>query len=237
MERFRHRGRRRMRVHPRRPPAWRTASGGEGNSTVTPCRCGTAGSGRAALASPGLGAVGRGFPRQESGEPRGAIAARLGQDGAAGRERNPGAKSPWRPEGRKKGLAVEAASRHADGMDQTPQLAAQIAPWLTPVVVLTVLGLMWRSMLRLEDRLGKRIDDTSAALGKRIDDASAALGKRIDDTSAALGKRIDDTNRRIDGLDGRLRTIENTQAEIKGKLDFVEAYMVGRNDARTAAAE
>ena len=211
MERFRHRVRRRMRVHPRRPPAWRTASGGEGNSTVTPCRCGTAGSGRAALASPGLGAVGRGFPRQESGEPRGAVAARLGQDGAAGRERNPGAKSPWRPEGRKKELAFEAAPRHADGMDQTPQLAAQVAPWLTPVAVLTVLGLMWRSMLRLEDRLGKRIDDTN--------------------------RRIDDTNRRIDGLDGRLRTIENTQAEIKGKLDFVEAYMVGRNDARTAAAE
>ena len=140
-------------------------------------------------------------------------------------------------------------------MDQTPQIAAQISPWLTPVVLLTVLGLMWRSMLRLEDRLGKRIDDTnkridetnatlvkriddaSAALGKRIDDTSAALGKRIDDTSAALGKRIDDTNRRIEGIDGRLRTIENTQAEIKGKLDFVESYMVGRNDTRTVPAE
>ena len=89
-------------------------------------------------------------------------------------------------------------------MDQTPQLAAQITPWLTPVVLLTVLGLMWRSMLRLEDRLGKRIDDT---------------------------------NKRVDGLDGRLRTIESTQAEIKGKLDFVEMYILGRNDTRTAPAE
>ena len=96
-------------------------------------------------------------------------------------------------------------------MDQTPQLAAQISPWLSPVVVLTVLGLMWRSMLRLEDRLGKRIDETN--------------------------KRIDDTNRRIDGIDGRLRVIESTQAEIKGKLDFVESYLLGRNDTRTAPAE
>ena len=129
-------------------------------------------------------------------------------------------------------------------MDQAPQLAAQISLWLSPVVVLTVLGLMWRSMLRLEDRLVKRIDDTSAALSKRIDDTSATLGKRIDDTN----KRIDDTNRRIDninqslsarieGIDGRLRTIENTQAEIKGKLDFVESYLLGRNDTGIAPAE
>ena len=129
-------------------------------------------------------------------------------------------------------------------MGQTPQLAAQISPWLTPVVVLTVLGLMWRSMLRLEDRLGKRIDDTN----KHIDDTAAALGRRIDDTAAALGKRIDDTNNRIDGIsenlgtridgiDGRLRALENGQAEIKGKLDFVEAYILGRNDTRTAPAE
>ena len=114
-------------------------------------------------------------------------------------------------------------------MDQTPQLAAQISLWLSPVVLLTVLGLMWRSMLRLEDRLVKRIDDTSAALGKRIDDTN----KRIDDTN----RRIDDTNRRIEGIDGRLRTIENTQAEIKGKLDFVESHLLGRNDTRTAPAE
>ena len=124
--------------------------------------------------------------------------------------------------GPKKGLSFEAAPRHAGGMDQTPQLAAQIYSWLSTVVVLTVLGLMWRSMLRLEDRLGKRIDDTN---------------KRIDDTSAALVKRVDDTNRRIDGIDGRLRVIGSTQAEIKGKLDFVESYLLGRNDTRTAPAE
>ncbi len=114
-------------------------------------------------------------------------------------------------------------------MDQTPQFAAQISPWLTPVVLLTVLGLMWRSMLRLEDRLGKRIDDTN----KRIDDTN----RRIDDTGAALVKRIDDTNKRIDGIDNRLRALETGQAEIKGKLDFVEAYILGRNAPETAPAE
>ncbi len=143
-------------------------------------------------------------------------------------------------------------------MDQTPQFAAQISPWLTPVVLLTVLGLMWRSMLRLEDRLGKRIDDTNkriddtnrriddtgAALVKRIDDTNKRIDdtrKRIDDTAAALVKRIDDTaaalGARIDGIDNRLRTLETGQAEIKGKLDFVEAYILGRNAPGTAPAE
>ena len=164
-------------------------------------------------------------------------------------------------------------------MDQT-QLAAQISPWLTPVVVLSVFGLIWRSMLRLEDRLGKRIDESNRrtvelneslgkridelneSLGKRIDELNESLGKRIDESNSridelneslgkridesnrrtdelneSLGKRIDESNRRTDGLDGRLRTIESTQAEIKGKLDFVEAYILGRNDTRTAAAE
>ena len=125
-------------------------------------------------------------------------------------------------------------------MDQTPQFAAQISPWLTPVVLLTVLGLMWRSMLRLEDRLGKRIDDTN----KRIDDTNKRIddtNKRIDNTGAALVKRIDDTGAalgaRIDGIDSRLRALENGQAEIRGKLDFVEAYILGRNDPGTAPAE
>ena len=140
-------------------------------------------------------------------------------------------------------------------MDQTPQVAAEISQWLTLIVLLPVIGLMWRSMLRLEDRLGKRIDGTN----KRIDDMKATLGKRLDDMNAALGRRIDDTNKRIDdmndtldkriegmgnslgaridGIDGRLRAIENGQAEIKGKLDFVETYLLGRNDTRTVPAE
>ncbi len=125
-------------------------------------------------------------------------------------------------------------------MDQTPQFAAQISPWLTPVVLLTVLGLMWRSMLRLEDRLGARIDDTN----KRIDDTNKRIddtNRRIDDTAAALVKRIDDTTAalgaRIDGIDNRLRALETGQAEIKGKLDFVEAYILGRNAPGTAPAE
>ena len=75
--------------------------------------------------------------------------------------------------------------------------AYQIAPWMTLVVMLPAIGLMWRSMLRLEDRLG----------------------------------------RRIEGTGGRLRTVENGRAEIKGKLDFVEAHILGRNDTRTAPAE
>ena len=114
-------------------------------------------------------------------------------------------------------------------MEQTPHFAAQISPWLTLIVILPAIGLMWRSMLRLEARLGKRIDDTSAALGKRID----GTNRRIDDTN----KHIGDTNKRIDGIDGRLRAIESTQAEIKGKLDFVESYLLGRNDTRAAPAE
>ena len=60
-------------------------------------------------------------------------------------------------------------------MDQTPQLAAQITPWLTLIVLFPTICLTWRSTLHLEGRLGKRIDDTS----NRIDDTSGALGARI----------------------------------------------------------
>ena len=88
-------------------------------------------------------------------------------------------------------------------------------PWLTLIVLFPAICLMWRSMLRLEGRLGKRIDDTK---------------NRIDETSGALGARID-------GIDNRLRSLENGQAEIRGKLDFVEAYVLGRNSTRTAPAE
>ena len=85
----------------------------------------------------------------------------------------------------------------------------------TLIVLFPAIYLMWRSILRLEGRLGKRIDDTN---------------NRFDETSAALGARID-------GIDNRLRAFENGQAEIRGKLDFVEAYILGRNDTRTAPAE
>ena len=89
---------------------------------------------------------------------------------------------------------------------------------------------MWRSMLHLEDRPGKRIDDTN----KRINGVNESLTKRVDGVGEKLGMRID-------GIDGRLRTIESTQAgthaEIKGKLGLVAAYILGRNDTRIAPAE
>ena len=73
--------------------------------------------------------------------------------------------------------------------------------------------------------IGRRIDDTN----KRIDDMNDTLDKRIEGMGNSLGARID-------GIDGRLRAIENGQAEIKGKLDFVETYLLGRNDTRTVPA-
>ncbi len=45
-----------------------------------------------------------------------------------------------------------------------------------------------------------------------------------------LGQRLDGIDRRIDGIDTRLRAVEQGLAEVKGKLTFVENYILRRNE-------
>ena len=56
-------------------------------------------------------------------------------------------------------------------------------------------------------------------LGQRLD----GIDRRID----GVEKRIDG---RLDGIDTRLRAVEQGLAEVKGKLTFVENYILRRNE-------
>ena len=99
----------------------------------------------------------------------------------------------------------------------------ELSAWLTPAIVVAVAALLLRSMARLEERLGARIDETN----KRIDELGKRLDARIDETN----KRIDETNRRIDGIDARLRAVEHGQARLEGLLEGLREAIAGRRPA------
>lgn len=65
-------------------------------------------------------------------------------------------------------------------------------------------------------------------LGQRLD----RIEKRID----GVEKRIDGVDERLNGFDERLRAVEQGLAEVKGKLTFVENYILRRNEPAGGAA-
>ena len=103
----------------------------------------------------------------------------------------------------------------------------ELSVWLTPAILIAVAALLLRSIARLEDRLGARIDETN----KRIDEINKSLGARIDETNKNLGARIDEVNKRIDGLDTRLRMVEHGQARLEGLLEGLREAIAGRRPA------
>ncbi len=46
-----------------------------------------------------------------------------------------------------------------------------------------------------------------------------------------LGARIDETNRRLDGIDNRLRAVEHGQARLEGLMDGLREAISGRRPA------
>lgn len=46
-----------------------------------------------------------------------------------------------------------------------------------------------------------------------------------------LGARIDETNKRIDGIDNRLRAVEHGQARLEGLMDGLREAISGRRPA------
>ncbi len=85
----------------------------------------------------------------------------------------------------------------------------ELSVWLTPAILIAVAALLLRSIARLEDRLGARIDEINKS----------------------LGARIDEVNKRIDGLDTRLRMVEHGQARLEGLLEGLREAIAGRRPA------
>ena len=96
-------------------------------------------------------------------------------------------------------------------------------------LIVTLNASLRRDMDKRFDAIEKRFDDRIDGIEKRFDDRFDAMDKRID----AIEKRFDD---RFDGIDTRLRSVEQGLAEIKGRLAFVESYILGRTETATEEA-
>lgn len=84
----------------------------------------------------------------------------------------------------------------------------QIAPWITPALLVGLFAWLRHDVLRL----------------------------RQDLRHAGDGLRRE-MNARMDGFDERLRALGASQGELMGKLTFIENYILGRNEPGAAPAE
>ena len=103
-------------------------------------------------------------------------------------------------------------------MDTVPIMIAGVFVALAALIV-TMIGSLRRDIDKRFDGVDKRMD----GVDKRID----GMEKRFDDRFDRMEKRFDD---RFDGIDTRLRSVEQGLAEIRGRIAFVEAYILGRNE-------
>ena len=70
------------------------------------------------------------------------------------------------------------------------------------------------------------------SLRRDIDKRFDGVDRRFD----GIDKRLDGIDSRLDGIDSRLRSVEQGLAEAKGKLTFVESYILGRNEPEPGKA-
>ena len=81
---------------------------------------------------------------------------------------------------------------------------------------------------------------TTAALAALIVGMIASLRRDLGQRLDGIDRRIDGVEKRIDGrldgIDARLRAVEQGLAEVKGKLTFVENYILRRNEPASGEA-
>ena len=63
------------------------------------------------------------------------------------------------------------------------------------------------------------------------------LGDRIDGVEKSLNARMDRLEARMDGFQEELREIRDWLSRLEGKMDFLEGYIVRRNEHPGAPAE
>ena len=98
-------------------------------------------------------------------------------------------------------------------------------------VQITMLGVgvaLAALVVTMNGSLRRDMDKRFDAIKKRFDD-------RIDGIEKRFEERFDGIDKRLDGIDARLRLVEQGLAEVKGRLAFVESFILGRTE--TAAGE
>ena len=107
-------------------------------------------------------------------------------------------------------------------MDTVPIMIAGVFVALAALIV-TMIGSLRRDIDKRMDGMEKRFDDRFDGVDRRMD----GMEKRFDDRFDRMEKRFDD---RFDGIDARLRSVEQGLAEVRGRIAFVESYILGRNE-------
>ena len=64
-----------------------------------------------------------------------------------------------------------------------------------------------------------------------------ALAGLILKAQQSLGARMDRLEARMDGSEAEMREVRDRLSRIEGKMDFLEAYIVGRNKRPAVPAE
>ena len=108
-------------------------------------------------------------------------------------------------------------------------------------VIVTILGLMIRSMIKQFEQTNRRIDDVRTDLKERLNDTN----RRIDDTRTELNTRLDETNRHIEETNRRLERVETRVDQIgrdigelrdrTGKLEGTVSTFISSQDKSEAA--
>ncbi len=75
------------------------------------------------------------------------------------------------------------------------------------------------------------------ALAGLILQGQRGLSARIDGVERSLGARMDRLEARMDSFEEEMREIRDRLSRLEGKMDFLEAYIVGRNERPAAPAE
>ena len=115
-------------------------------------------------------------------------------------------------------------------MDAGPIMMAGVFVALAALIV-TMIGSLRRDIDKRFDGVDKLFDGVDKrfdSVDKRFD----GVDKRFD----GIDKRLDGIDSRLDGIDARLRSVEQGLAEAKGKLTFVESYILGRNEPEPGEA-
>ena len=98
-------------------------------------------------------------------------------------------------------------------------------------LIVTMIGSLRRDIDKRFDGVETRFEERFRGVETRFEERFEGIDKRFED----IDKRFDGIDRRLDGIDMRLRSVEQGLSEAKGKLTFVESYILGRKESAQGA--
>ncbi len=107
---------------------------------------------------------------------------------------------------------------------------AELASWITPAMLVGVLAWLRADIRRSEDRQLELM----AQMEKRQSEHMVQMEQRQNERMVQMEGRLEN---RMVRVEERVGGVEREVAEMKGKLDVVERYVMGRNDPAGGSAD